>query len=340
MCGITGWVDHRRDLTAAQAVAQAMTETMACRGPDDEGLYLTAPGGPRAPPARRHRPRGRPSADDTPRAAGTIAVLTYSGEVYNYRELRAELAGRGHRFRTAQRHRGGAARLPGVGRGARRPAERHVRLRRLGRRGPRTLVLVRDRMGIKPLYYHPTADGVLFGSEPKAILANPLVEPRGRRRRAARAARPSSRRRAHAVFRGHARGRARPRRHGRPRRAHRAPLLGAGGRPAHRRPGHHRRAPSASCSTTSSPGSWSPTCRCAPCSPAAWTPVAITALARRACRRRDRRRCAPSPSTSSARPSTSDPTSCAPRPTRRTSHDVAAHVSAPTTATSCCPHRT
>lgn len=40
-----------------------------------------------------------------------------------------------------------------------------------------TLVMVRDRMGIKPFYYAPTADGVLFGSEPKAILANPMIEP-------------------------------------------------------------------------------------------------------------------------------------------------------------------
>src|ERR671933_2563433 len=39
------------------------------------------------------------------------------------------------------------------------------------------LLLARDRMGIKPLYYCPTPSGVLFGSEPKAILANPLVEP-------------------------------------------------------------------------------------------------------------------------------------------------------------------
>ncbi len=40
------------------------------------------------------------------------------------------------------------------------------------------LVMIRDRMGIKPFYYHPTSDGVLFGSEPKAILANPLARPK------------------------------------------------------------------------------------------------------------------------------------------------------------------
>ncbi|KPC86857.1 asparagine synthase, partial [Streptomyces sp. NRRL WC-3753] len=38
------------------------------------------------------------------------------------------------------------------------------------------LVMIRDRMGIKPFYYYETPDGVLFGSEPKAILANPLAE--------------------------------------------------------------------------------------------------------------------------------------------------------------------
>lgn len=39
------------------------------------------------------------------------------------------------------------------------------------------LVMIRDRMGIKPFYYYRTSDGVLFGSEPKAILANPLARP-------------------------------------------------------------------------------------------------------------------------------------------------------------------
>ena len=63
---------------------------------------------------------------------GTVAVLTYSGEVYNFRELRAELAARGPPLPHPQRHRGRPAGLPGVGRGLRRPAERHVRLRHLG----------------------------------------------------------------------------------------------------------------------------------------------------------------------------------------------------------------
>ncbi len=41
MCGIAGWVDWDRDLTAHRETAQAMTDTMACRGPDAEGLWLS-----------------------------------------------------------------------------------------------------------------------------------------------------------------------------------------------------------------------------------------------------------------------------------------------------------
>ena len=124
-------------------------------------------------------------AVSTPR--GDVAMV-YSGEVYNFTELRDELATGGPPVRHVQRHRGRAARLPAVGRGGRRPAQRHVRLRHLG------LAATQAGAGPRPDGHQaalllPTPDGVLFGSEPKAILANPLAEPRGRRRRAARAAR-------------------------------------------------------------------------------------------------------------------------------------------------------
>ncbi|MEU6091915.1 asparagine synthase (glutamine-hydrolyzing) [Streptomyces sp. NPDC047085] len=176
MCGITGWVSFDRDLGAEAAVLHAMTETMACRGPDDRGTWAEGPA------ALGHRrlaiidlPGGRqPMSVRTPE--GTV-VLVYSGEAYNFTELRRELTDRDHRFTTDSDTevvlRGYlewgdavAERLNGMYAFAVWDA-RHDRL-----------VMIRDRMGIKPFYYHPTSDGVLFGSEPKAILANPLVRPR------------------------------------------------------------------------------------------------------------------------------------------------------------------
>ena len=176
MCGITGWVSFDRDLTAEATTLHAMTETMACRGPDDRGVWAEGPA------ALGHRrlaiidlPGGRqPMSLDTPE--GTVA-LVYSGETYNFTELRRELTDRGHRFTTdsdtevvlhAYVEWGDALaeRLNGM----------YAFAIWDGRRDK--LVMIRDRMGIKPFYYYRTADGVLFGSEPKAILANPLVRPR------------------------------------------------------------------------------------------------------------------------------------------------------------------
>ncbi|MFE1313755.1 asparagine synthase (glutamine-hydrolyzing) [Streptomyces sp. NPDC058755] len=176
MCGITGWVSFDRDLTSESTALHAMTETMACRGPDDRGTWAEGPA------ALGHRrlaiidlPGGRqPMSVRTPEGA---VALVYSGETYNFTELRRELTDRGHRFTTDSDTEvvlhgylewgdAVAERLNGMYAFAVWDA-RHDRL-----------VMIRDRMGIKPFYYHPTPDGVLFGSEPKAILANPLARPR------------------------------------------------------------------------------------------------------------------------------------------------------------------
>jgi asparagine synthase (glutamine-hydrolysing) len=171
MCGIAGWVDFDRDLTRERAAVSAMTETMACRGPDDEGLWLDLH------VALGHR---RLAVIDLegghqPMHAEGLAVISFSGEIYNFQELRAELESKGHRFRSRgdievllraylQWGEGLVERLNGMYAFALWDA-----------RG-QELLLVRDRMGVKPLYYYPLPGGVLFGSEPKAILANPLVD--------------------------------------------------------------------------------------------------------------------------------------------------------------------
>src|SRR5262245_47359923 len=175
MCGITGWVAFQRDLRGDQATIDAMTETMACRGPDDRGTVITEHA------ALGHRrlaiidlPGGRqPMTVDTPDGA---VSMVYSGEAYNFTELREELAGRGRRFETSSdtevvlhAYLEWGAALADRLNGMYAFAIWDARVDRL--------VMVRDRMGIKPFYYYETADGVLFGSEPKAILANPAVEP-------------------------------------------------------------------------------------------------------------------------------------------------------------------
>ncbi|MFI6091028.1 asparagine synthase (glutamine-hydrolyzing) [Streptomyces sp. NPDC051218] len=176
MCGITGWVSFDRDLRSASGTLDAMTETMSCRGPDDRGTWIEGPAG------LGHRrlaiidlPGGRqPMTVRTPR--GTVA-LVYSGETYNYTELRRELTGRGHEFTTESDT---EVVLRGYLEWGEAVAERLNGMYAFavwdGRRDK--LVMIRDRMGIKPFYYYETPDGVLFGSEPKAILANPLARAR------------------------------------------------------------------------------------------------------------------------------------------------------------------
>ncbi|MGW5371469.1 asparagine synthase (glutamine-hydrolyzing), partial [Streptomyces sp. NPDC004011] len=176
MCGITGWVSYDRDLTTEATALHAMTETMACRGPDDRGVWTEGPA------ALGHRrlaiidlPGGRqPMSVPTPE--GTVA-LVYSGEAYNFTELRRDLKDRGHTFTTDSDT---EVVLHGYLEWGDAVAERLNGMYAFavwdGRHDK--LVMIRDRMGIKPFYYYPTPDGVLFGSEPKAILANPLARHR------------------------------------------------------------------------------------------------------------------------------------------------------------------
>jgi asparagine synthase (glutamine-hydrolysing) len=175
MCGITGWVSFNRDLGSSQRTLEKMTETMACRGPDASGTWVA----PHA--ALGHRrlavidlPGGaQPMQVDTP--DGPVAMV-YSGEAYNFSELRTALRGRGHHFDTDSDT---EVVLRGYLEWGEAVVEQLNGMYGFAIWDSRTdkLVMIRDRMGIKPFYYYETEDGVLFGSEPKAILANELAEP-------------------------------------------------------------------------------------------------------------------------------------------------------------------
>ncbi|MEV7289188.1 asparagine synthase (glutamine-hydrolyzing) [Streptomyces sp. NPDC093252] len=176
MCGVTGWVDWETDLRTRGETVSAMTGTLACRGPDAAGTWLSrhaALGHRRLSvidPEGGSQPVGE-GPDSGPDEART--VLAYNGELYNHRELRRELEARGHAFRSRsdtevvlRAHLEWGADAP------RRFNGIFAYALWDGRR--EELLLVRDHLGIKPLYWHAHATGVLFGSEPKAVLANPL----------------------------------------------------------------------------------------------------------------------------------------------------------------------
>jgi len=174
MCGITGWVSFDRDLTRHQADLDAMTATQACRGPDAAGSWVDRHA------ALGHRRlavidiEGGSQPMSVPTDDGEVAI-TYSGEVYNFIELRGELVRRGHRFLTRSDT---EVVLHGYQEWGAAVAERLNGMFAFAVWDARVdkLVLIRDRMGVKPLYYSGTDDGVLFGSEPKAILVNELAD--------------------------------------------------------------------------------------------------------------------------------------------------------------------
>jgi len=175
MCGIAGWVAYDRDLRRDQETIGRMTATMTNRGPDASGTWV------RRHVALGHRRLavidlvGGAQPMSVQRADGTVAMV-YSGEAYNFKELRQQLEAHGHRFRTSSDT---EVVLRGYLEWGDNVAEHLNGMYALAIWDERDdrLVLIRDRMGIKPLYYYPTSDGVLFGSEPKAILANGLARP-------------------------------------------------------------------------------------------------------------------------------------------------------------------
>lgn len=169
MCGICGFISIRGDLTPQTLVA--MNATLQRRGPDDEGIFSNGAVGLAMRRLAIIDPTGgrQPIANES----GDISVV-FNGAIYNYRQLRRELERKGHCFRTSS------------------DTEVIVHLyEEYGSDVPlhlqgmfafaiwdsvkREVVLGRDRFGIKPLYIATVPQGVLFGSEIKALLATGLV---------------------------------------------------------------------------------------------------------------------------------------------------------------------
>lgn len=170
MCGIAGIV-ALRGLPPAREELARMCAAMVHRGPDDAGYLVEGPVGlgvRRLSIIDLAGGRQPISNED-----GTVAVIC-NGEIYNYRELRAWLETEGHRFRTASDTEVIVHLWEQVGAGFPRHLNGMFAIA-LFDRARRRVVLARDHVGIKPLYYAPGPDGLVFGSEIKAVLASGRV---------------------------------------------------------------------------------------------------------------------------------------------------------------------
>jgi asparagine synthase (glutamine-hydrolysing) len=172
MCGIAGVLLPQATLSRAELEARlwAMTETVRHRGPDDQEIWTDGLAGL---VQARLAIIDLSSAANQPIASQDRSVwLTFNGEIYNFAEIRTDLEKLGYVFRSrgdaeviANGWHAWGARVFNRMRGMFALALWDTRSRRL--------VLARDRLGKKPLYYAPTPQGVLFGSEIKALLTWP-----------------------------------------------------------------------------------------------------------------------------------------------------------------------
>jgi asparagine synthase (glutamine-hydrolysing) len=173
MCGICGVINFDRNQCVKRGLLETMNQQIAHRGPDDSGLYLSENIGLAM---RRlsvvdlltgHQPM---TNED-----GTL-WLVYNGEIYNHKELRELLEGRGHQFRSRsdtetivhlyeEYGSNCVNHLRGMFSFALWDASRHC------------FFAARDRFGIKPFYYCHTSERFLFGSEIKSLLAHPSMRP-------------------------------------------------------------------------------------------------------------------------------------------------------------------
>ena len=172
MCGIAGFLSTGA-ARPGEEVLRAMGNALSHRGPDASGTFLTPDGGVGLSHRRLSILDLSPAGAQPMFSADGSLVLCFNGEVYNFREIRAELEGKGHAFR------GGsdtevmlaAFREWGVDAAVRRFIGMFAFA--LWDSGTRKLYLVRDRLGIKPLYLARLPGMLLFASTLSALLAYP-----------------------------------------------------------------------------------------------------------------------------------------------------------------------
>jgi asparagine synthase (glutamine-hydrolysing) len=167
MCGICGIVS--RDEEIERDAVERMNATLVHRGPDSDGVVIDGAG---ALAARRLAIIDLETGDQPIANEDRTIHVVQNGEIYNYPELRRELADAGHRFRT---HGDTEVLVHLYEEYGLRFAERLRGMFAIAiwDRPRRRLVLARDRFGIKPLYYNISGGTIVFASELKALLRRP-----------------------------------------------------------------------------------------------------------------------------------------------------------------------
>jgi asparagine synthase (glutamine-hydrolysing) len=175
MCGITGFIDLKRQTSAAdlEAIAGRMADSMLHRGPDDSGTWADPDSGIALGFRRLSIIDLSPAGHQPMVASGGHHVICYNGEIYNAEDIRRELGPfapnwRGHSDTEVMLE---AFATWGVERGVQKLIGMFAFA--LWETEARRLWLVRDRLGIKPLYWAEMGSSFLFGSELRALRAHP-----------------------------------------------------------------------------------------------------------------------------------------------------------------------
>lgn len=173
MCGIVGFWSKSTPAQDAPQVLTAMEQALAHRGPDDHDIWYDAPAGVGFGHRRLSIVDLSPMGHQPMASASGRYVIAFNGEVYNWAPLAEELRARGHAFRG---HSDTEVMLAAIEQwGLAAAVRRFIGMFAfaLWDRDAQTLHLVRDRLGIKPLYYGWQGGAFLFGSELKGLREHP-----------------------------------------------------------------------------------------------------------------------------------------------------------------------
>ena len=175
MCGITGWIDYRRDLSNGLQIIKNMSNTLAHRGPDESGTFVAY----NVLFGHRRLTVVDPAGGQQPmtKAIGNNKfTMVYNGELYNTEEVRKKLLTAGYSFDSYSDTEVLLISYIHYGKDCLKHLNGIFAFAIWDER-KKQLFMARDRMGVKPLFYYREGDSLIFGSEIKALLAHPDVEP-------------------------------------------------------------------------------------------------------------------------------------------------------------------